>query len=400
MRLPDLIFLSSRSLRNRLSRVVFTTLGVAVAIGAVLSLVSLGYGLQNLLLKQITTEDSLLTLDVISPDLEILPLTREVASSIASLPGVEEVVSLRTLEGSVQMGEVAASASLILTPASFFRLGGITSLHGELPEENTENGATVVVSRGLASAFGTEEEELVGKQISVSLYLQAAPNSPEITVLSSSHSFTITALISGREGVGEVFLTPESIPGLPFSAYQSLKVKAESNEAMKGVRESLIGSGFLVSALSDTIDQANTIFSIIQVVLGIFGTVALIVAAIGLINTMTITLLERTNEIGILRAIGATKNDIRLIFLGESTILGFLGGVTGIILGILFSEGVNGLFNLLAISLGAEPLRLFSYPVWFLFFILSISAFVGFLGGYWPARRASMMDPLEALRYK
>lgn len=400
MRLSDLIFLSSRSFRNRISRVLFTILGVSVAIGAVLSLVSLGYGLQNLLLKQITTEDSLLTIDVISPDPEILPITREVAFSISSLPGVEEVVPIQILEGSVEMGEVAASASLTLANPAFFRLSGISPLRGEMPQEREENGKTIAVSRGLVSAFGIEEEELMGKKVSLSFYLQASPDSPEITVLSPPELFEITALVPGREGVSEAFISPKNVPGIPFSSYQSLKVKAQSHEAMGEVREELISRGFLVSALSDTIDQANVIFKIMQIILGIFGTVALIVAAIGLINTMTISLLERTNEIGIMRAVGATKSDIRLIFLGESTILGFLGGLGGVTLGILFSEGVNALFNLLAFSLGSDSLRLFSYPVWFIFFILFISALVGFLGGYWPARRASRMDPLEALRYK
>ena len=96
--------------------------------------------------------------------------------------------------------------------------------------------------------------------------------------------------------------------------------------------------GFIVSALSDTISQANKIFRLVQIILGIFGVVGLIVAGIGLINTMSITLLERTSEIGILRALGASKNDIRKLFLMESTISGFLGGIVGTGFGFVLGE--------------------------------------------------------------
>ena len=92
--------------------------------------------------------------------------------------------------------------------------------------------------------------------------------------------------------------------------------------------------------------------------------------------------------------------DIKRIFLVESTVIGFLGGVSGTILGIIVSEFLNWIFNILARSFGGVYTRLFSYPIWFIFFIILVSAFVGLIGGLWPARRAEKMNPLEALRYK
>jgi putative ABC transport system permease protein len=158
--------------------------------------------------------------------------------------------------------------------------------------------------------------------------------------------------------------------------------------------------GFLVSALSDVVTQANQIFGIIQVVLATFGVFSLFVAAIGLINTMTISLLERINEIGIMRAIGASSWDIKKIFLIESTLIGFFGGLVGIVLGMLGGLLFNIGLNLLAASLGGQSISIFHTPWWFIFFIIIFSAVVGFCSGILPAQKAGKLNALEALRYK
>ena len=137
-----------------------------------------------------------------------------------------------------------------------------------------------------------------------------------------------------------------------------------------------------------------------QIILGIFGVVGLIVAAVGLVNTMSVTLLERTSEIGVMRTLGASAKDIKRLFLAESTITGFLGGFSGIIIGLILSQIFNWIINILARTLGGQSLSLFHYPFWFLLFIIILSTLVGFLAGFWPAKRASKLNPLEALRYK
>ena len=212
--------------------------------------------------------------------------------------------------------------------------------------------------------------------------------------------FEIVGVVEGAGTTGEVFLNKDDFPSLIVERYNFAKVKVTSDQKIAEVRESLINSGFLVSSLSDIVNQANKIFGAIQVTLGIFGIFALVVAAIGLINTMTISLLERTNEIGIMRAIGAAPRDIRRIFLAESIMIGFVGGISGIFLGFIASESLNWGFNILAKSFGGVSTRLFAYPIWFIFFIIVVSTAVGLVGGLWPARRAEKMNPLEALRYK
>jgi putative ABC transport system permease protein len=153
-------------------------------------------------------------------------------------------------------------------------------------------------------------------------------------------------------------------------------------------------------ALSDTVDQANKIFSVIQIVLALFGIVALTVSAIGMFNTMTISLLERTNEIGIMKSIGASNRDIRFLFLTESILIGSFGGIGGVIIGFMGTTTINLGFNFLANRLGGQSVNVFYTPIWFILFVLLFSTLIGLFTGIYPAERASKLNPLVALRYK
>ena len=134
--------------------------------------------------------------------------------------------------------------------------------------------------------------------------------------------------------------------------------------------------------------------------LALFGGIALIVSAIGMFNTMTVTLLERTNEIGIMRTIGASPSSIKVLFLSESIVMGFLGGIVGIIIGVGGGTLINFLLNTLATRMGGMAISLFRFPLVFLSFIAIFSAVMGFFTGVFPARRASSLNPLDAIRYK
>jgi len=171
-------------------------------------------------------------------------------------------------------------------------------------------------------------------------------------------------------------------------------------EYLDQVSSSTLGLGFGVTALSKTVEQANKIFQGIQAVLAVFGGIALVVSAIGMFNTMTVTLLERTAEIGIMRTLGASSQDIKILFISEAIIVGFLGGVVGILIGIGIGFSLNTMLNILATSNGGKAVALFAYPLPFILFIATFSACVGFLTGVFPARRAAALNPLDAIRYK
>jgi len=196
------------------------------------------------------------------------------------------------------------------------------------------------------------------------------------------------------------YLPISALKDVKISAFNELKVKVENSRFLKEVSDKITAMGFLVSSLSETVEEANKVFTAIQVILGSFGVVALLVAAIGMANTMTVSLLERTNEIGIMKAIGASDRDVRWMFLVESMAIALLGGLTGIGLNFLLTKVLNFSFNVLAKNLGGKEVVLFFTPFWFMALIIAFSVFVGVFSGFFPAKRAAQMDPLEALRYK
>ncbi|MEI6304847.1 MAG: FtsX-like permease family protein [Candidatus Taylorbacteria bacterium] len=398
MKLTDLIYLTLQNLKNRKSRFFFTILGVAIAIAVVLSLVSFGYGLQASLLKSITTEDALLSLDILPSDPNIIVFDSYAIKKILTINGVDKVSPQANFTGKASHNNVFAEASINVINSDFFALDGKSPMSGKFFEDNTTK--KIVVSSLVSQLFNIKNDEMVGKKLNFSFLVPKEKGSSIMEEISIGDDFEIIGVVEGSGNTAEVYLNTKDFPSIIIDRYNLAKVKVLSSSDIPIVREALINAGYLVSSLSDTVDQANKIFGAIQITLGIFGVFALIVAAIGLINTMTISLLERTNEIGIMRAIGASPKDIRWIFLTESTMIGFMGGLSGILLGFVASESLNWGFNLLSQSFGGSYNRLFSYPIWFIFFIIMISTVVGLIGGVWPARRAEKMNPLEALRYK
>jgi putative ABC transport system permease protein len=116
-------------------------------------------------------------------------------------------------------------------------------------------------------------------------------------------------------------------------------------------------------------------------------------------NTMTVTLLERTKEIGIMRTIGASNLTIEILFLSEAVLMGFFGGLSGAAIGVGGGVSINIILGFVARRMGGQAVNLFEFPAWFLIFMVVFSAILGALTGYFPSRRAAKLNPLDAIRY-
>lgn len=401
MKFTDIFKLSTRMFRARTSRTLLTILGMSIGIGAILFLVSLGYGLQKTLLEKITTAESLLTLDVTEVKSGVVSLDRGMLEKIKNIDGVAEISPAFQTAAQGKMEDLSADLSVITTKPSFLRLGGIKVQKGN--SLNDENKEQVIISSSVAQVFGKSTDDLMGKEISFTFYLPKEENS-EGSLKSNFETFypgkkyTIAGVIESDENI--VYVDLDSLENMKIEKYSQLKVKCENSGVMGQIRDKILAEGLLVSSLSDTVEQANQIFRVIQIILILFGIIALVVSAIGMFNTMTIALLERTEEIGIMKSIGATDGAISIMFVMESAIMGFLGGLGGVAIGLLGGELFNGFINFIAKKLGGEPVDLFSSPLWFILLIIIFAAAVGFFTGIVPARRASKIDPLDALRYK
>lgn len=188
---------------------------------------------------------------------------------------------------------------------------------------------------------------------------------------------------------------------LEHEGYDTLRIKAASLNDAVGIVQELGERGFEVESLRMLLDNINKAMVVVQTMLGSIGTLALLVASLGIANTMVMAVYERTREIGILKAIGASPGDIRALFVTESAFIGLVGGVAGSVLGWLLGLGLNRL--ILAILRWQEiPVRgtFFVVTGWLVVLALTFASLVGVLSGLYPAARAARLDPIESLRYE
>ncbi len=399
MKLADLYNLSTRMFRTRPTRTWLTVLGIGVGIGAVLFLVSLGYGLQNIILQKIVFNDALLSL-TITPGTDLIILDNKAVDDILKIPNVTEVSPLAKFTGQMAVGDLNGTTAIRGINANFFSFSGTTAKDGKVFSE--DDGRQIVVSEAILKLFGVKEpKEIIGKEISLKIFLSnSSTNQSAVEIFDVPDKFVVKGTVEDSQE-SYIFMQLKEISSyVNVNSYEQARVKVNDSKNLQAVKDVLLTNGYQIQSLSDTIEQANKIFQVIQITLGLFGAVALVVSAIGMFNTMTVTLLERTNEIGIMRALGASKGNLRNLFLSESIMIGFLGGLVGIVLGIIAGQITNLVVNTLAARFGGSPTNLFAYPGWFMGVILFLSITIGFFSGVFPARRAAAMDPLEALRYK
>ena len=400
----DNIELATRNFQTRKLRSFLTVLGISVGISTILFLVSLGYGLQKILIEKIATSDALLTLDVTSSDPKMIQIDDAMIENLSQIANVAGISPQKTEVTMLGIGDISTSVTTYAVDESFLKLSGVVLAEGEFFKGEKDN--RIIVSTATAKLLGIQNiSEAVGKTVAVTLIVSNENEKAAADLLGESRSipleetFQIGGVISD-DADNFCYLPLGWFSGVGSDNYDQLKIRVTQQSQLENVRSAMIERGLSVSALSDTVDQANKIFNVVQIILAVFGVVALLVSAIGMFNTMTIALLERTVEIGIMKSLGAANREIRLLFLTESVIIGFFGGLGGVVLGLLACQGFNHGINLLAQNLGGQSINMFYTPFWFVIFILSFSTLVGLITGIYPAQRAAKLNSLEALRYK
>jgi len=396
MRIQDIFNLSIRAFKTRPTRTGLTILGMGVGFAAVVVLVGFGYGLQQIMLEKIIFGEALLSLNVSNPASKVVTLTPETIEEIAKIENVERISPLASFPGVITFQNISTNITLNGVKEDYFSLAGIKILVGDFFKKDERE--KVIISTTVLRLFNKQPEEILNQPVKFKILL-TKPGSEEKEEVAIPATYFVTGIIENPLPV--VFLPLSELTSrFTFPYYESARVKVTHNKFLNEVQTKIIEKGFTVTALSKTVEQANKVFKAIQLTLGLFGAIALIVSAIGMFNTMTVTLLERTNEIGIMRTIGASSTDIMMMFLGESTLMGFCGGIVGLILGVTIGKTINVLLNVIAVKMGGMAVKLVVFPLPFLIFILLFSLVMGFLTGLFPARRAASLNPLEAIRYK
>ena len=189
--------------------------------------------------------------------------------------------------------------------------------------------------------------------------------------------------------------------GKSLQGYAQVTVRVVDPMKVSQVEPVIQEMGFETRSMMEKMQEARTFFLFMKILLTAVGTVALIVAGLGILNTLLMSVLQRIREIGIYKAVGASDGDIRMMFLTEAALLGFLGGVGGLLLARVVAVLITWGVMQYAARQGFEgPLAVFVFPAWLIVASIGYAITVSIVSGIYPASRAAKIDPIDALRYE
>lgn len=451
MKAPDLFDLATRNLRQSLLRNSLTTLGIGVGVASLVAMLSLGIGLQEMAGRRLQSSGLFDTIFVTSrqdfrgmerdeprkPAEEVRPLNDPARTQLRQLDGVVEVfpeIRLTTearYEGKMHFAFVAALPPSARDNEAFETLQG-SFFSGPVAEE-------AILAQEFAKELSPQPASLIGKDIVVR-YAERQPlaggdgaaaagtedaedaDDPfGFTVVRRDRTLRIVGIVE-REPFGgvravssaRIFLPTglaENLNVLQFSdlrgatrsskerTYVSLAVRVDSPGRVEEVQNAIKKMGFRTFSVFDAARNLRRFFAVLDLFLGIFGSLALAVASLGIVNTLVMAILERRREIGIMKAVGASDADVKRLFFVEAGVMGAFGGALGVLLGWGLGRTINWATNLYLERQQLPPEQIWSVPWWLVAAALGFAVLVSLISGLYPAARASKLDPVQALRY-
>ena len=459
MKFPDLLIMSMNNLRRRKLRTVLTVLGVIIGTAAIVVMVSLGIGLNEMTMEQIASWGSLTTIEVYSQssgggmqmmgaamssqnsESEPNYITDKVIDNFKRIPHVTGVSPVLNMNVVMRQGAYI-STYVQLKGVSQSYLEQLELAEGRLPQPGElglvfGNGVirdftNAKTGKGYWDTGEMPDVDPMGKPMFVIFDMdayyqsQGSGSSSDGTPVKPPKKYMIetTGMLAGGENgysnyswyvftdidglkaqLKKVFKKGTPIPGQPTNkkgkplnelVYNSAEVFVDDMENVTQVQEQLAAMGYQVNSQMDFLESSRQQSNMVQAVLGGIGAVSLFVAAIGIANTMMMSIYERTKEIGVMKVFGCDMGNIRNMFLIESGFIGFMGGTIGVALSYGVSAIVNRFVNMSqSMGLSGDLSRI---PPWLSMAAIGFAVFVGMAAGFMPAVRAMKLSPLAAIR--
>jgi len=449
MKLLDIVRLIFGNLNRRKGRVALTAVGVVIGTAAVVILVSLAIGLQKNANEQLYGIGDL-------TQIQVSPVYGEGgvvffsgagggvggggSTSAGSGPQAPKLLTNRTLD------DLRALPGVVAAIPRDYMMGGLTIKYHRL-----EAGANVIgIGTDNLGGLGMEATQggvelarrtvIIGPMVTSNFYDpnqrpgQQAPSLPDLydqqltfvfikwdlngNEIRKTLTYRVAGVLAQTQGESDwsIYMRLDEMKALNEWAmgrrinynkdgYGQVIVKVDSVEHVLDVNDQITAMGFQAYTPQSFVQGINNFYLVLQVIFGGVGAIALLVAAIGIANTMAMAILERTREIGLMKAVGATNRDVLSIFLGEAAGIGFLGGLGGVLIGWLAGQGINVIALVYmaqqsASQGGMPPSVAVSTPVWLPIFALVFATLIGLMSGLYPALRAATLVPVQALKYE
>lgn len=463
MRAFDIIALALRNLRESVLRTVLTALGVSIGIASLVGMVSFGVGLQDQMMGAFLRSGLFDSITVTAAPLfparnrrptgaPRLPTIRaparpapserpklddEALKAFAAIDKVKEAYPEVRVPVEVKFGPFSEMTAARGVPMSSRNEGVFQEITaGQFFANQTDDACLISLEFARRLSDG-EPGDLVGKPLSLGYMSAAQPGSPDVMAVPSpipggvpgglhiqrtERPFRIIGIVSRQAGPGAglgMFATvmiplakAREMGGADLSSPQALlrqladrrsyvtvTVKVQSPQDTEAVEQKIKDMGFSAFSVADLLKNQKRAFILLDLLLGLVGSIALSVASLGIVNTMVMSILERTREIGVMKAIGAGDGDVRRIFLIEAGLIGLAGGLFGNVLGWGVGRAINIGANYYLQRQGAPAANLFLIPWWLIAGAVTFAVLVGVVAGGFPAARAARLDPIQALRH-
>ncbi len=447
MRFLDLLGMSVSNLKRRKMRTFLTVLGVIIGTASVVIMVSLGIGLNGLMMEQYSSYGDMTMVTVNSNTYygggqdvdESQFLTDDTMKQIAVLDHVTNVSPVLRADVVLKQGLYYCSQSI--TGVSRDYLEKIPLGQGELAAADDNElkfyyGNRVIMwfsNEKTGAGYGDNEElppvDFMGKPMFVifdtNAYWQTRGNNTESSVKPpkkyligtggvvegtfrdyNNYSYDIYCDAELLKQQLKTIFRKNPIPGqptnrkgkpYPYFVYSQLMVFVDDMENVTDVQKQLSDMGYQTNSQMEWIEQAQQTYGMVQLVLGGIGAVSLFVAAIGIANTMMMSIYERTKEIGVIKVLGCDMRNIRNMFLLESGFIGFMGGVVGLCISYGVGYAMNHFLSLGQMMMGVDG-DISRIPFWLAGGAIVFAILVGMLAGFFPSLRAMHLSPLAAIR--
>lgn len=411
MLLSSVLFIGWRNMFANRMRSVLTVGGVAVGIGIITLLIALGFGVQGMVIREVTKNNPSDIIDISNKSLENFALLdRATVDKIRNISGIQEVEVRASVGGKFVNGESQTDVTLNAISRHFLDLAR-TDIREETRDALFTTPQAILVTPKLASLLGYgNPEDIVGKEIEYSAVvtddmIASDPGDGEETVGTDGNRNKLAIVGIVRDQVKDdavyAYIPLEVIRARYGNiAGQFAKAKVEDESAIESVRLQIEQTAFVTESIIDTIADINSFFSIVRAILIVFGIIIMSISAMGMLNTLSVSLLQRTKEVGILKALGAKRADIFKMFIFEAFLISFLGGSLGLLFGYGGAKGINAGVNFLARKYDVVGMDFVQLPSAFVISIVIFIFFLGLITGIFPAVRASKIHALEALRYE